>query len=72
MRKTAAVSIFILSFFVFFVDELYRLRQLEWVPNVLGPSLIALSMYVWNPGGFSNRSNRRQPARYDGQEESRT
>ncbi len=49
IRKIVAIVIFGLAFWVFFIDELYRLESYEWIPDIVGPLLIVVSMYVWNP-----------------------
>ena len=48
-RKVAAAFVFLAAFGVFLFDQLYKLRALEWVPDVLGPILIVATMYIWNP-----------------------
>ena len=55
IRKLVAIPIACMAFGVFYFDELYKLNELEWVPNVLGPILIVVTLYVWNPATFKKR-----------------
>lgn len=55
IRKLIAIGVFGLAFWVLYIDQLYKLESLEWVPNILGPTLIVISMYIWNPRWLKKR-----------------
>jgi hypothetical protein len=55
IRKVIAIIVIGIAFWVFFIDELYKLETLEWVPNILGPILIVVSLYIWNPEWLKKR-----------------
>lgn len=59
IRRVIAVIVFGIAFLVFFIDELYKFETLEWVPNILGPILIVVSIYIWNPEWLKKASSRR-------------
>ena len=58
IRKIAAGVVFLISIGVTFFDQLYKLGSIEWVPEILGPVLIVVAMYIWNPE-WLRRSGRR-------------
>ena len=49
MRKFWAVVVFAIAFGVTFFDNLYKLDELEWVPDALRVVLIVASIYIWQP-----------------------
>lgn len=55
IRKFGAMVVSLMAFGVFYFDQLYKLRELEWVPDILGPILIVLALSVWNPASFRKR-----------------
>ena len=66
IRKTIAILVFVMVFFVYFIDETYKLEGFEWVPEVLGAIMIAAAFYIWNPSQFRKRPDEKD--RVDGAE----
>ena len=66
IRKSVAVAVFALAFGVFFLDNLYKLETLEWVPDILGPLLVVLSIFLWNPEMFSRNQQDNEERTEDG------
>ena len=55
IRKIIAVVVFLLAAGINFFDELYKLRSLEWVPEILSPLLIVAALYIWGPSWLKKR-----------------
>ena len=54
-NKIAALLVAAFAFGVYFIDNLYKLGSLEWLPDVLGPILITATIFIWNPGRAMGR-----------------